>query len=229
MGIARALLGLGLIAALAGCEMDANGQARGFLSGFESPGTSGGRDALSKPGDGPPPVPRAAVAGGAVVVAGPRGYCVDPVTVESDDDTGFAVLASCRILGGPGAGPNVAPALVTVTVGAPEPAPVLPTAETFARLSGGAARPGRSGGDLVVAQMQTGGERVLPNGDPRYWRGAFLVANRLVSLALYAPEGSSLAGDDGGQFLGSVRRAIRAGSPAGGALTGRPASGPSGG
>ena len=61
MGVARALLGLGLIAALAGCEMDANGQARGFLSGFESPGTSGGRDALSKPGDGPPPVPRAVI------------------------------------------------------------------------------------------------------------------------------------------------------------------------
>ncbi len=219
----RALLLLSALA-LAACDVNGDGSGRGFLTGFDTPGSAGGREALSQPDGGAKPIRRAALAGGAVVVAGPRGYCIDPVTVESDGVTGFAVLASCRILAGPAAGPEVEPALVTVTVGAEAPAPVLPDPATLARLAGSPARAGESRGGLVLAQIQEGGDRVLEGGDPRHWRGAFLLGTRLVSLAVYAPAGSALAADRGRDMLTAVRRAIVRASPEpdrGSALPGR--------
>ncbi|ETX15755.1 dihydroxy-acid dehydratase [Roseivivax halodurans JCM 10272] len=199
--------------ALAACEVDENGEVRGFLPGGET-GSASGRGALASPDRDAEPVRRVALAGGAVVVGGPRGYCVDPATVETNGTSGFAMIASCRIIAG--AGPEVAPVIVTVTVGAEEPAPLLPDPEALARLAGGPARAFPERGGLVTAQMQRGGSTVLAGGDERYWRGAFLQGQRIISLALYAPEGSELAGDRGLAFLGDVRDVIRSASPGAG-------------
>ena len=68
----------------------------------------------------------------------------------------------------------------------------------------------------MTAQMQRGGSTVLAGGDARYWRGAFLQGRRVISLALYAPEGSDLAGARGRDFLSDVREAIRNASPGAG-------------
>ena len=50
---------------------------------------------------GRPPLQQAALEEGAVVVGGPGGYCIDPVTLERRAGRGFAVLASCQILSKP--------------------------------------------------------------------------------------------------------------------------------
>ncbi|SFD65019.1 dihydroxy-acid dehydratase [Roseivivax sediminis] len=211
----RVALAACLALALAACEVPEGGELR-FAPGAGA-GISAGRDALTGEEEAAP-IRAVEMAGGAVVVAGPRGYCIDPETVSARGGGGFAMLASCRILAG--SGPAVAPALITVTVGARERAPVLPDPATLARLVGGPAASAETSEGFVSLQIQEGGDTVLAGGDGRYWRGAFLQGPRLVSLALYAPEGSRLAGAPGRALLAEVRRAIAAASPETGTLPG---------
>ncbi|WP_353473361.1 dihydroxy-acid dehydratase [Salipiger sp. H15] len=165
-------------------------------------------------GSGRPPLQQAVLEGGAVVVAGPGGYCVDPVTLKRGAGRGFAVLASCQILSGGETGAVVDPMMLTVTVGPAGAAGEVPAPETLAaeagrlRLAGGEIRDG-----LSVAYLAGGGDRALPGGDPRHWRGAFLLNGRLVVMALYAPSGGVLAGGDGAAMLQAVRARITQLSP----------------
>lgn len=156
----------------------------------------------------PAPLARAAIAGGDVVVAGPDGYCVDPTTLQSRAERGFAIIASCSILSNGRLGDAVPAMLVSVTVGPrgdtgdlPRPREIAAAAD--APLLAGEALPG-----FVVAHLAQGGRALLPDGDDRYWRGAFVLGDRLVGLALYAPEGSTLAGQGGGEVLARVRARI---------------------
>lgn len=156
---------------------------------------------------------RVGLVGGRVVVAGPVGYCIDPKTLNPGGATGFAVLASCRILSPSGKGSIVSPGLVTVTVGAKGSARSLPTSSGLAASAGGPILGAFESGDLAMVHMAGGGREVLSDGDPRYWRAAFAIGDRLVGLALYAPRDASLAGADGAALLRAVRDQIRANSP----------------
>lgn len=163
---------------------------------------------------GRPPLRHAALENGGVVVAGPGGYCVDPQTLERRAGSGFAVLASCQNLSGGTVGTFVDPMMLTVAVGPREGSAELPSPETMAaeagqsRIAGGGQRDG-----LSMVHLGAGGNRVLPEGDPRYWRGAFRLNGRLVLMALYAPQGGILAGDEGAAMLQAVRARIVALSP----------------
>lgn len=164
-------------------------------------------------GTPPTPLRQAQFEGGAIVVAGPEGYCIDPVTLERRAGQGFALLASCQILSG-GEGAVVEPMMLTVTIGSAGAGRRLPSPEVMAaeagqsEISGGGVRDG-----LSLVHLAAGGNRVLDAGDPRYWRGAFHQNGRLVILALYAPKGSALAGSDGAGMLQAVRSRIAALSP----------------
>ena len=209
-------LALGAMLALAGCEVSPDGQLvvpRGFLADFSSPGSEGGSAALAQPDASRALIEAVEVAGGDVIVRGPAGYCVDPTTVESSADGGFAVLASCNILSGGAAGAAVAPALITVTVGPAERQVVRPDAETLAKLAGAPLLEARDRGALTLAYLGTGGDAILSDGNPRYWRGAFLQGARLVGLAVYAPEGSGIDAADGARLLQAAYERIRAASP----------------
>ncbi|KAA8608054.1 dihydroxy-acid dehydratase [Salipiger aestuarii] len=169
---------------------------------------------LSAPPDGAPDTAR--LAGGDVVIGGPRGYCVDPGTFARGPARTFAVIASCRKIAGGDDGPVVAPMLVTVTVGAPDTGAALPEAPALAaemgqRMIGGLHRNG-----LTLTHLAGGGTDVLDDGDPRYWRGTFVQGGRMVGLALYAPRDSPLAGSDGAAMLHAIRDRIATLSPQGG-------------
>ena len=56
------------------------------------------------------------LAGGKVVVAPPRGYCVDPRSLRKGLTGGFALIASCNSLTGDYSGADVEPVLMTVQV-----------------------------------------------------------------------------------------------------------------
>lgn len=163
---------------------------------------------------GRPPLQQAALENGAVVVAGPSGYCIDPVTLERRAGRGFAVLASCQNLSGGESGAFVDPMMLTVAVGPAGRSGALPAPEVMAAeagqraIAGGGLRDG-----LSLAHLAAGGNRVLPEGDPRYWRGAFHLNGRLVVMALYAPKDGALAGRDGAAMLQAVRARITALSP----------------
>jgi hypothetical protein len=152
---------------------------------------------------------------GDVVVSATQGYCVDPDTLRARGSNGFAMLASCRILSGGAEGPLVAPVLITVTVGPKGSGADLPEPQTLAAISAAPLLNATMSDGLVLARLGGGGQDVLENGDPRYWRGAFVQGTRLVVLALYAPMGSELTGRAGGALLSDLHTRIRADSPAG--------------
>jgi len=157
------------------------------------------------------PLTETALGTGAVRLSAPRGYCIDRDSLRRlPGRGGFVLLAPCaQLTGTPGV--TVAPALMTVSVmpqgrdaGAPDanglvaaiaPAPV--------------GAQGQEAG-FVYAQVMQGGEAVLPGGDPRHWRGTRAVGGHLASLALYAPEGSALAGREGRLLLGDLAAGLSA-------------------
>lgn len=178
----------------------------------EEPGLLGGLFATSDTRDLPAPLARARLARGAVVVAGPDGYCVDPVTLGKGTARHFAVIASCNILTGGAAKTLVEPLMMTVTV-APGRYRALPVAGQLADEVGQTLLYGDTTDGLVLAHLGGGGATVLEGGDPKYWRAAFLQGNRLVGLALYAPRDSPAAGPAGAEMLRAARGQIAALSP----------------
>ncbi|MBS0125697.1 dihydroxy-acid dehydratase [Thetidibacter halocola] len=158
----------------------------------------------------PRPLARVRMARGTVVVTPPPGYCIDPITAQAQ--RGFAVIASCRILTGGAVATQVPPMIVTVALGPRGTAEDLPSPQALADALGEPIVSGQSGKDMVTAHLAGGGGEVLPGGDSRHWRGAFVQSGHLVGLALYAPAGSDLAGAEGGVMLDRVRASIASGS-----------------
>ncbi len=201
---------------LGACEVTSDGQLvanRGFLAGFSSPGSEGGSAALAQPDAERALVEAVSLVDGAVIVAGPFGYCVDPSTVDNGRNRGFAVLASCNILSNGNAGAAVPPALITVSVGPAERRVAQPDAATLAGLAEAPLLEARQEGDLTLAYLGRGGDALFAGGDPTYWRGAFLLGNRLIGLAIYAPADSGIEERDGARLLQQTYEKIRDASP----------------
>ncbi len=182
----------------------------GFLASLLQPsGARGGRsnDALAKP------FAQVPLAGGAVIVAGPEGYCIDPETLDSRRLRGFAVIASCHILTAGQLDSPVIPSLVTVTVGRQQDGDGLPSPRALAALAEAPLVEGDQSDDMVAALLGQGGDALLEGGDPRHWRAAFLQGEYLVALALYAPQNSAKTGPAGLDFLRQVKTRIQNLSP----------------
>lgn len=184
------------------------GAGQPLLAGLFGPSTGQGPSAQSTP---QATLEQVSFADGAVVVSGPRGYCIDPTTLRRRP-TGFAVIASCRILANGVLGAAVDPVLVTVTVGQADGTP-LPTATQLAAGAGGRVVSQRDIAGMVLVQLEDPDASILSDGDSRYWRGVFRQGSRLVGLALYAPDGSPLAGASGANMLRDVQMRIVGLSP----------------
>lgn len=148
------------------------------------------------------------LAGNAITVTGPDGYCIDPATMRSTETSGFAAIASCHIISGGQTGAIVEPVLMTVTVSpasGPAPSPV-----ELADALGTTLVQTRQLSALDLGQMATGGEAAFSGSDPRHWRGAFVIGPHLIGVTLYAPTDSPLLGAQGAAFVNTVSSAIRA-------------------
>ena len=157
---------------------------------------------------------RAALASGRVVVAGPKGYCVDGSTLKSRSTGGFALLASCEILTNGKTGHSVDPAVMTVQVQPRGLRREAPDAETMASVLAPAQVLKHENGDgLALVHVASGGDRGLATGDPKYWRGTMMVNGHLVGLAIYAPKGSSMAGRQGRKLILALAESLREASP----------------
>lgn len=197
----RAALGLVLVAGTAGClDGGGGGNGGGFLAGLGAP-----RQAV------PERLLSATLAGGAIVVDAPGGFCIDRGATESAQTGTFAMLVSCASLG---AGNGAAPAIMTVTVSDQlhdGPAPSAEDLAVMTREHGVAAQRMRDG--VAIVQLGTGGDRAISAADPRHWRGALVVNRRLVGLAAYGPPDSAFARSTGGRALARLGRQIRNASP----------------
>ena len=153
---------------------------------------------------------------GDVVVRGPRGYCIDSRSLRRRDDGGFALLASCEALSGM-RGEAVEPVLITVSVLPDPPEGAVtgaPTADEIASTMAPAeVLAAHESAGLTMVQFASGGDRILPGGDGRHWRGGMWLGGHLIALALYAEADSPMAGKDGRGLLTELARRMRAASP----------------
>lgn len=143
------------------------------------------------------------LAGGAVTLAAPQGYCVDTQSVRRSSTGSFALLARCDTLGMRGFFATQDLVLITVTT-LDWPDGGQPSAETLAR----SARPARmltakTINDLPFLSMQDSRHKV-DGASPTYWRSAFVVEDQLVGVALYANEGSPALTRKGARILADL-------------------------
>lgn len=165
---------------------------------------------------------KASLMGGDVVVRGPEGYCIDRRSLRRKSDGGFALVASCEALSGV-RGEPVEPVLMTVSVLPGAPGISRPAAAEIAALMAPTrVLAAHEDADLALVQFASGGDKALPGGDARHWRGGMAINGYLVGLALYAREGGVMAGPDGRGLLTELARSIRRASPD------RPATDPTG-
>ncbi|WP_121060671.1 hypothetical protein [Chachezhania antarctica] len=145
------------------------------------------------------------LAGGALTLVAPAGYCIDRNSVENGAEQSFALIARC-----PGnAGAGKPPALITVTTAPMAEGQSVPGASALARASGrgAVARPGREGLSLVQIRE---GETDIAGASPTRWRGVFAAGGQLVGLTLYAAPDSAALGDGGAALLSQIARLSRA-------------------
>ena len=214
-GALRAILAGAMIVALSACLGEGTGgDAFGFLTDKRVGQTAGGvRAAPRAPKKAP--LQRAELAGGAVVVQGPRGYCVDPATLRRGLGGGFALIAACNSLSGQFTGADVEPVVMTVQVQAAVGRKDAPDAAAMAAALAPIPVLERIDGDgLSLLHLGAGGDAGLPTGDPKYWRGAMMINGYLVGIAVYAPKGSRTAGPRGRRVILALAEQLRAASPA---------------
>ncbi len=150
---------------------------------------------------------------GAIRVAGPHGYCVDPAATRELGDTAVVLLGRCKDALG------VTPALLTVAVG--------PTASSGVLAAGGAAlttyftssegratlsRMGRAGDVAVVEAVGVGDAYLLHLQDRAagdYWRAVVGLNGRLVTISANGAQGTPLAQSEGRILVDSTLAALR--------------------
>lgn len=149
----------------------------------------------------------ASLFGGAVILRPPPGYCVDGDSLRARSPA-FALIAACPLLlGQPRA--DAAPLLMTVTGQAHEGP--LPDAAALAALVGSATVLETLTGDgLTLVHLQGGAPGPLAGSDARHWRAVMQVNGYLLSMALFAPDGSALADRAGLVLIGALAEATRA-------------------
>ncbi|MCF3594924.1 hypothetical protein LZG00_13035 [Rhodobacteraceae bacterium LMO-12] len=210
------VMALGLMMALSGCLGEGAGGEFGFFSDKTVSQAAGGAGSARAKPQKPKvtPLRQAELAGGKVVVQGPRGYCVDPATLRRGFAGGFALIASCNSLTGEFSGADVEPVVMTVQVQSGLARKEAPTASAMASALAPERALERVDGDaLSLVHMAGGGDKGLPTSDPKYWRGAMVINGYLVGLAVYAPKGSALAGKGGKRLIVDLAENLREASP----------------
>lgn len=164
------------------------------------------------------------LAGGAVVVAGPEGYCVDRQASQLRGRPAFVLLVSCSSLTGSAEGWPAAPGLLTASVerdtgGLPD----LAALRGFLGSEPGRAALARDGrADAVtlldskielgalLLKIEDRGQADIPSLSPTYWRGIFVLNARMVTVSVNSFEARAIPDDAARrkllQFIGQIRQ-----------------------
>lgn len=207
--ISKTLLGAAATLGLAACQMETAGLTASRFTG--------------------PPPARMGVAHGAVVVAGPRGFCIDrEVSQDVRGAQALTVLSACRGLGAGVFGPAPAHAAVlTAAVAPPGRLIDVQAAEgglvAYFQSTRGRAALSRSGRAETVRLQEGFAENgafflhltdsapfVWGAVQPDYWRALLETGGRMVTVAVLAQPGSPLTRDQGLDLLRDFIAATRA-------------------
>lgn len=151
------------------------------------------------------------VADGAVVVAGPRGFCVDPKSTRTVGNVPFVVMGNCASISGDGRAPQPGiEAVLTATVATMDPSfafnssdPALPV---FFEGAAGRAALSRAGnpqtvevidsfarGPVFYVHARDTSPGPVDNIDETHWRAVFGVNGRVVSASVLDFKGSAVS------------------------------------
>lgn len=157
------------------------------------------------------------LAKGAVTLVAPRGHCIDQATLRQDPDGGFALLPRCNLLQGPSLFGRHRAAVITATLGKTSQSAPPSTAELARSAAGAQMLSYNDKGLLPLIKLRWPGHGAMgvSAASADHWRGAFVIGDQLVVLALYAPEGSPLLGRNGADLLTEMARRSLAASQAG--------------
>ncbi len=157
--------------------------------------------------------PPADLLGGAIALAGPRGYCVDPASLREQGDTAVALLGRCRFA------LAVDPALLTISIGPAASSGVLAAGGEaltayFTSADGRAAlsRNGRAQDVTVLAALGAGDAYLLRLRDRavgEYWRAVVGLNGRLVTISANGTQDAPLAPAAGRALLDATLAAMR--------------------
>lgn len=180
---------LALTASLAGCVAEGTGLAKGK-----------------------PAPARMAVSGGAVVIGGPQGYCVDTGASRDGQDAAFVLLGSCASISGSfGAISPKRPGVLTASVAAGQAdaqtfAGSFPATARFLSSPAGRAALSRAGkaDSVAIKSITSAGEVMYIHAadkapapgqdlDADYWRAILVVKGRVVTLSVLALSDKPLA------------------------------------
>jgi hypothetical protein len=145
---------------------------------------------------------------GKVSLVAPAGHCIDTTMLRQDTDGGFALLPRCNLLRGPSLFGRNHAAVITATIGPAQGAEPPSTTELAQTATGAKLLYYDDKGLLPLVRLQWPGHSAMDGSgaSDQHWRGAFVVNDHLVVLALYAPDGSSLLGPAGAKLLTEMTR-----------------------
>ena len=196
-------LGLMMLAPLllAGCM-------QGNRLAFAPPGED-----LSRPSSSRGRALTAVFGDGQLILAAPSGFCFDAQMEQHTGSGGFALLARCERMSSFGRFRSGDGAMLTATVGAVTADTPAPSADALRSAFTAARNPARvleirGGDDMPLIKLYMDGHSA-EGASGTHWRGAFLVHGHMVSVALYAPEGSGYLGERGARLIREFMRATR--------------------
>lgn len=151
---------------------------------------------------------QAQFAQGKVTLVAPAGHCIDTTMLRQEADGGFALLPRCNLMHGPHLFGRNRAAVITATIGPAQGAEAPTTAELAQTAEGAKLLYYDDKGLLPLVRLQWSGQSAMggSGASDEHWRGAFVINNYVVVLALYAPDGSSLLGPAGAKLLTEMTR-----------------------
>ncbi len=149
---------------------------------------------------------------GEVVVRAPKGYCVDPNSVQRTGSSRFVLLTSCAHLRQNA--PHVVPAsVVTVSVLPRAAGAEQPSAREMAQAAGGSVLSAVDGDGIALIHQASGGASVISGGADAHWRASMVINEHLIGLATYSRPGGVATDVAGREALIDLAEAIRDASP----------------
>jgi len=170
-----------------------------------------------------------AVAGGSVIIAGPRDYCVD--RRASQPEAGFVLMGGCASVSGAASQPQPrVPAVLMASVSGPGAgtpvAQSLGEMESFFTSEAGRAALSQSGSAETVRVLETRSadgvfyihardqsEGLAEAVRDEYWRALFELRGRLVSASVFGTDARPFSSDAGHATLRAFVSALRAANP----------------
>jgi len=181
------------IAALAFATLSACEGGQGFsLGGNTGKGTGN-------------PLLQTSLAGGAVQVVPPQGYCIDRESLKDR----FALMARCDALGLPDAATQAPLGVLTLSLVKAEPDTPLPTPQEIAKAMG-LTQVIKIGSHEDATIFVAEGPVPTEGMSGRHWRGMAQIGGHLASVTLYGAPQSRAISDEGRGLVAELIRQTRA-------------------